>query len=145
MKPGAQSALILAGTLIIGIALGSLLTGTLARQRSARVEELRERGGFIEHMERAIRPRDEAQRQAIRPILEAAAHRNGGIIDSAHTELRAAMEEMLAELEPLLDAEQYGRLSEVAHLQDPFRPPPPPGGPRQGPPPPRGERPPPPR
>lgn len=140
MKPTALSALILAATLAIGMVLGSLVTGTIAHQRRARVEQLRERGGFVEHMERVIAPRDVAQRQAILPILDAAARRNGAIIDSAHALLRARMEAMVSELEPLLDSDQYSRIRSAGRLPDPFRPPPPPGAP----PPPHDGRPPPP-
>jgi hypothetical protein len=98
----------------------------------ARVERLRERGGFIEHMERAIEPRDEEQWSAIFPILEATAQRNRVTIDSARAELRTAFAEMIAELEPHLDEAQLLRVSETARFTDPFRPPPPPGDRRRG-------------
>lgn len=144
MKPATQSALILLATLIIGFVVGVFATGALGSQRRARVERLRERGGFIEHMQRAIQPHDQEQRAAILPILEATARRNRVTIDSAQVELRTAFEEMLAELQPLLDADQYRRLSEVARFSDPFRPPSRPGDRPRGDRPPRGESPPPP-
>ena len=144
MKPATQSALILLATLVIGFAVGALATGALERHRLARVERLRERGGFIEHMEHAIEPRDQEQWTAIFPILEATAQRNRMIIDSARAELRTALEEMIAELGPHLDETQLLRVSETARFTDPFRPPPPPGGGRGDRPPRPGDRPPPP-
>jgi len=127
MKPATQSALILLATLIIGFVVGVFATGAIGSHRMARLERLRERGGFIEHMEEAIQPRDEDQRSAIFPILEATAQRNRLIIESARAELRTAIEEMIAELEPLLDEQQVGRVRETARFTDPFRRPPRPG------------------
>lgn len=146
MKPATQSALILFATLIIGFVVGMFATGALGSHRLARVERLRERGGFIEHMEQAIQPHDEEQRSAILPILEATAQGNREIIESAQAELRTAIESMIAELEPLLDEAQLRRLWETARFSNPFRPPPRPGDrpPPPGEHPPPGERPPPP-
>lgn len=145
MKPVIQSTLILAATLVLGFLVGAFATGALERHRMARVEQLRERGGFIEHMERTIEPRDQEQRSAILPILEATAQRNRLIIDSARADLRIALEEMIAELEPLLDPAQLRRITEVARFADPFRPPPRPEELRPGDRPPPGAPPPPPR
>ena len=142
MKPATQSALILLATLILGFVVGALATGALRSHRMVRVERLRERGGFVEHMERAIEPRDQNQRSEILPILEATAERNRLIIDSAHGELRKALDAMITELEPYLDEAHLRRFRETARLTDPFRPPPPPGERGDRPPPP-GQRPPP--
>lgn len=141
MKPAIQSGLILGATLVIGFVVGMFFTGALERSRMAQLDNLRERGGFIEHMERVITPRDPSQRTAIRPILEATARRNKDIIASAHESLRSALEDMIAELEPILDPDQYRRISEVGQIADPFRPPPPPPGRGPGGPPPRDGRP----
>jgi hypothetical protein len=144
MKPATQSAIILAATLVIGFVVGVFATGALGNRRLARVERLRERGGFIEHMEHAIQPHDQTQRSAILPILLATAQRNRMIIDSARAELLTAFEEMIAELEPLLDEAQLRRVAETARFTDPFRPPPRPGDRGRGDRPPPGEPPPPP-
>ena len=58
MKPATQSALILLATLIIGFVVGVFATGALGSHRMARLERLREREGFIEHMDEAIQPHD---------------------------------------------------------------------------------------
>lgn len=75
-------------------------------------------------MEEVIRPRDERQRAAVEPILEATAARNDTIIRHAHQALRAARLDAPPP-GPLLDAEQRRRLESVGRLPDPFRPPPP--------------------
>ena len=128
MKSATQSVLILVATLLIGFVVGAFATGALGSHRMARVERLRERGGFIEHMERAIEPRDQDQRSSILPIVEEAAERNRLIIDSARADLRTALDEMITELEPYLDEAQLRRVRETARLTNPFRPPPPPDG-----------------
>lgn len=126
MSPRTKSVLLLAGTLVLGVLLGAAGTGLLARERQRRVGELRGPRGFVAHMEEVIRPRDERQRAAIEPILEATGTRNDTIIRHAHGALRAQLDSMRLRLAPLLDAEQRRRLEAVGRLPDPFRPPPPP-------------------
>ena len=137
MKIELKAALILIGTLLLGVLLGAVGTGALAHQRIERVQDLRRPGGFVAHMEDVIRPRDSAQHAAILPHLEATGHLNDSIIRGANDHLRAALDSMRARLAPLLDADQKRRLDEVGRLPAPFGPPgrggPPPGG--MGPPP----------
>lgn len=78
-------------------------------------------------MEEVIRPRDEAQRAAIRPFLEATDARNREIVGEANDNLRGALEALREELAPYLDEEQLARLSDVGRF-----PPPPIGGPSPG-------------
>ena len=148
MRGETKSALILAATLALGVALGAVGSGALARGRTERMRELGRPDGFAAHMEEIIRPRDEAQRAALRPALDATARRNGEIIRAAHVQLRAELDSMRARVAPLLDDAQRARLDDFARLPpDPFRPPPrggrppgerPPGGPPPGSPPPGG-------
>jgi hypothetical protein len=97
-------------------------------------------------MEEVIRPRDDRQRDEIRPFLRATAERNQQIIRGANVQLRARLDTLRAQLAPHLDADQRRRLDDFARTaHDPLRPPPPgrrgPGDDR--PPPPRDGRPPP--
>jgi uncharacterized membrane protein len=147
MRIETKSAVILLVTLLLGGLIGVLATGAIAQRRASRVAELRERG-FAMQFERLIEPRDEAQREAIRAVLSAAAERNRETMRGAHEEVRASLEEMREELEPLLDEDQRERLDAAAKR---FRRGPqgrPPGEPGFGPPGPgrrppkgRGERP----
>jgi hypothetical protein len=146
MQIDTKAAAIVIGTLLLGTALGAVGVGALARQRNAQVQELRQPRGFVEHMEEVIAPRDAAQRDAIRPFLEATARRNDTIIRAAHEQLRNALDSLRVHLAPMLNADQQARLEREGRLPDPFPPrrdgPPPEAGrgnppPRDGPPPPR--------
>jgi hypothetical protein len=145
MKAETKSLVILIATLVLGVLLGAVGNGAMARERRARVEEMKRPGGFVGHMEEIIRPRDAAQRAAIEPILRATAERNRQVIHAANEQLRAALDSMRARLAPELDAEQRKRLDDFARTAPPLRPGGP-GGPRGRRPPhgPPGERPPPP-
>lgn len=131
MTVNVKATVILLATLALGMALGSFATGALAQRRQQRIEAARREGGFVALMEEVIRPRDEAQRAEIRPLLEATDQRNREIVDGANDSLRVAMESLREDLADYLDEDQMARLAEVGRL-----PPPPIGGPapagRQG-------------
>ena len=144
MKAETKSLVILVATLVLGVLLGAVGNGAMARERRARVEEMKRPGGFVGHMEEIIRPRDSVQRAAIEPVLRATSERNRQIIHAANEQLRAALDSMRARLAPELDDEQRKRLDDFARTAPPLRPgggPPHrrPGGPHG-----RGKRPPPP-
>ncbi|MGH7570385.1 MAG: hypothetical protein ACREMK_00890 [Gemmatimonadota bacterium] len=105
-----KSSLILLATLILGIALGALGVGALAHRRGDHLRELRHRGGFVEYMERVIQPRNEAQREAIRPILEETGRIHWTLMGSTHTRMVAELERMRQRLAPHLDEAQRERL-----------------------------------
>lgn len=132
MTSRTRSYLLLGVTLLVGVVLGALLVGALGQFRAGRVEGMRGQDGFVRDIQRMIGPRDEAQRAELRPIIEATAERNGQIMNDFNDQMRAALAELMVELEPHLDDEQMARLRRFAHR------PPPPGG-REGP----GRRPPP--
>ena len=137
MKIALKSLAILSGTLVLGVALGLVLQGTLQRRRNDRMGQLRHEQGFVRHLESIIQPRAD-QRAAIIPLLQTTGARNQQIIDGAQAELRSTLERMRAQLEPMLDADQRQRLEAMGRLPDPFRPRngPPGGGPPDGGPPP---------
>ena len=97
MRIERRSALILLATLLIGALFGALITGALEQRRISRVAEMRERG-FVMHLERIIQPRDEAQREAIRAVLEVAAQRNQEIMRGAREQLEDQLRQMREEL-----------------------------------------------
>lgn len=152
MQIDGKAAAILIGTLLLGIALGGVGAGALARRRADEVQALRRPPGFVAHMLETIRPNSPAQRDSLRPILERTAARNDTIIRAANDALRTELDTLRARLAPLLDSGQRARLAEEGRLPEPFRPgprdqrPPDRGGPppdRAGPPPRRGGPPPP--
>ena len=132
MTPRSRSYLLLGITLLVGMVLGALLVGAVGQLRAGRAEGMRGRDGFVRDIQRMIRPRDAAQRAELRPIIEATAERNVQIMDNFNDQMRAALAELVTELEPHLDEEQMARLRRFADR------PPGPGGP-EGP----GRRPPP--
>ena len=144
MNANTKSLVLLAATLIVGFSLGLFADATLVRGRRERLGELRRPPGFVAHIDDIIDPHSPAQRDSIRPIIQATADRNQQIIRSANDHLRASMDSMRLSLAPLLDADQRARLEREAGRQpSPFGPPggdrggPPPGGPPPGGPPPR--------
>ena len=122
MTIDARSSLILLITLLLGIAIGALGAGAVAQRRSEHVRELRLRGMFVDHMEQIIRPRDEAQWEAVQPIIEETGRRNYAIIDSTHGRLEVEMERMWEQLAPHLDEDQRERVETAAHFRGIFGP-----------------------
>jgi len=106
----AKSSLILLATLVLGIALGALGMGAFFHHRGDHLRELRHPGGFVRHMERIIQPRDEAQRDAIRPILEETDRFHGSTMDSTHARMMMEMESLRVRLAPHLDEAQRERV-----------------------------------
>ena len=113
MTIDAKSSLILLATLLLGIAVGALGAGALSHRRGEHLRELRHPGGFVQHMERIIQPRDEAQREAIRPILEETGRFHWSVMDSTHSRMEMEMESMRERLAPHLDEAQRERLETV--------------------------------
>lgn len=127
MNARSRSRLVLGATLLLGMLLGALLVGAVGQWRAGRGGPGPD--GFIRHIERVIGPRDEEQRRAVLPILEAAALRNEEIVGQGHEQLRATLHAMIEQLEPLLDADQLERLRREERPPrrgpDRFAPPPP--------------------
>jgi hypothetical protein len=114
-----SAALLLAATLVIGMVLGVLGAGAL-RPRFERAGPpwmgapnpgVRGRpGGFTEHMEEVIAPRDSAQRVVVRGVIDRTAARNRSLIEQLNRTLRASVDSMRGELAPLLSEDQRQRL-----------------------------------
>lgn len=121
-----SAALLLAATLVLGVILGVLGAGAL-RPRFERggppwMEPahpgVRGRpGGFAEHMEEVIAPRDSAQRVVVRSVIARTAARNKSLIEQLNRTLRASVDSMRVELAPALGEDQRTRLERaVARL-----------------------------
>lgn len=108
-----------------GVASGMLLNGAMIRRRldaerggpppqgAPRGERQGAPRGFVELVEEQIRPRDDAQRAALRPRLEAADARNRAIVDGARGEMGRVMAELIDSVAPLLDSAQLARVRAV--------------------------------
>src|SRR5215212_8410813 len=109
-------------TLVLGIVIGLLLNGTLARRRMHEVERMRRPGGFVEEVMRVIEPRDSVQQAKLRPFLEATDNRNRQIVDGARATMRAELDSLRARVAGILDEDQQKRLADFA-ARGPRRPP----------------------
>ncbi|NKB86760.1 MAG: hypothetical protein GKS06_00870 [Acidobacteria bacterium] len=124
MTARGRSYLLLGITLLIGMLLGALTVGALGRARAGRIEGMRHEDRFVRDMERILRPRDETQAAAIRPVLEATASRNREAMGEFDARMREALETLVRDLEPHLDTEQLARLQRFADRPPPPRRPP---------------------
>ena len=107
MRGRTKGALIIFSTLLIGVLIGTLLSGWFVRDRLRPIPHPRH---FVRSTERLIAPQDEEQRQAVRAVLR----RYATALRELNAEHREALKEQLdatrAELAPLLSEEQLRRL-----------------------------------
>lgn len=71
MKLHSTTIAILAGTLVIGIAIGALGWSTIHNQREERLREMRRQGGLYGYIDRYIDPVDSLQEQRLRALTSA--------------------------------------------------------------------------
>ncbi|HLA64804.1 MAG TPA: hypothetical protein VK610_10285, partial [Rhodothermales bacterium] len=102
--------LVLLCTLALGVLLGALLNGYLARQRFERLDRMRGREGFVTMMEGVVAPTSEAQRAAIQPALERESVRARTLFQDFRARMRANQDSLLTELRPHLTPEQLARV-----------------------------------
>ena len=108
----AKSAAILIGTLVLGMLLGALLHARVTEERMERIAYLRSPQGFVGFFEGAIEPRDEAQKQAIREILDRSSARIGEAARERRSEIRRIIHSTRDELSLVLTEEQNAQLEQ---------------------------------
>ena len=111
MSPSVRAWLLLIVTLCLGIAIGVLGGGALQDRRMRRVSDMRRPGGFVERVEDVIRPTSDSQWDAIRPLIEAAAQANAERRRAHDGTMRASLDSLKVQLNPMLDAAQRERLA----------------------------------
>ena len=122
MRGRTKGALILFSTLLIGVLIGTLLSGWFVRDRLRPIPHPRH---FVRSTERLIAPQDEQQRQAVRDVLR----RHAAALRELNAKHREALKEQLdasrTELAPLLSEEQLRRmdrrLRRFGELMGPWR------------------------
>jgi hypothetical protein len=114
MSPSVRAWVLLGVTLLLGICLGVLGGGALQERRVARVNDIRRPSGFLEHMHDVIEPVSDSQWAIIRPLVEATAARNMGMRHVHDSAMRATLDSLRAQLNPMLDERQRERLSRFA-------------------------------
>jgi hypothetical protein len=112
MSPRTQSILTIIGTLLIGMILGSLLTGTFISTRAQRAfGSLANEQIFVRNLESLLES-DEQQKRTLSPLF----HRYGRTLASVtavyYKTQFATLDSMKREITPLLTPEQQQRLSE---------------------------------
>lgn len=110
MSARLKSLLLLFAALLLGGVLGALVNARLAEARLEQVASLRSSSGFVRFVERGIEPRDEAQREAIRAVLQRSAEQLAETRNQHRQEVRRIVEATRAELAPLLTADQRAQL-----------------------------------
>lgn len=111
-KVRTKTALILVGTLLLGVVLGALATGVFVRHRIHHLRKLRTPAGFTQEMMQAIEPTGPEQRDALRTALESHVRNMRDIRERYRKELRAEVDSMHAAAGDLLTPEQQERMRE---------------------------------
>lgn len=113
MSDRTKSALLLVATLVLGMVVGSLVTGAVANRRIESLAEARLLGGRLSgFLLDAIQPEGEEQEAAIREVLDGAAPRFKEIFEGTRSEMKRLRDSVMTELEPILTDEQMERLEE---------------------------------
>lgn len=117
MSTRTKSILLLAGTLLLGMLLGALGSGTVFNRRLASIAELRTSRGMAFVLEEVVRPETPEQRQAFREVVEATAPEYADVFERTGTELRALNDSVLARVRPLLSEDQAERLEHYLEMR----------------------------
>ena len=92
-------------TFIVGIIVGALINGAYHKRRIARINEMRQRGGFAEFIIDTVQP-DEAQLIKVREILDRYSARLSEIRRQNRVQFETSSDSMRAELSAVLTTEQ---------------------------------------
>ena len=112
MKARTKSALLLVATLVVGLLVGAVTTGSIVNNRLDELKAMRSRGGFTGMLERVIEPTDEAQRAQIRAVLEGSEARFSEALRECRGFHSAARDSMRADLDSVLTPAQQNRLDQ---------------------------------
>lgn len=137
-SPRTKSIALLVATLLLGIVLGAVLNAWWARERFERLRRLRTPGGFEQIVTRSLEPTSPEQRQEIEIVVGRTAQRLDSLRARHWRAVRATVDSMRIDLEPILTDEQQEVLTRRIRMhrhRSGFRPPGrPPGSDSIGPP-----------
>ncbi len=111
MNTKTKSILAILATLLIGIAIGAIASGTLRHRKMERIERMSPQERFLKTMDEIIKP-DEQQREAIQQVLKRESEQMAGIRERYQGEVIAVMDSVKKELRSILTPEQSQRLEE---------------------------------
>jgi len=111
MKIHTQSALVILGTLIIGIVLGSVLSTAFMNQRIQRIPDMMGPGAFHQFViEEMIHPVDDDQRRQLEAITRRTGQRTVETMQNFRAGMKGIMDSLLIDVKPILNEKQYLRL-----------------------------------
>jgi hypothetical protein len=128
MKLEVKPALIIIGTLLIGMVLGALVLSLVVRYRMDRLHKMMGRAGFQQMVLQAVSPLSESQRQAVEQEIAASSLRVDSTINAGKGQIDAMIDSMMTRLDSLLTDEQRSRLHREVGSRAPGHGGPPPGG-----------------
>jgi hypothetical protein len=112
MKPKSKSAIVLLGTLVLGILLGGFGWSAIHNQRIDRMHSLRNSGTLSHVVQEVVKPVDSAQSARIDSIATAAERDLKTMYREVSTRRSARFDSMRISLEDILSPEQVERLEE---------------------------------
>jgi len=109
MKKRLKISLILIITLLMGMAIGFLISGRVISQRIEKMRNHFSETGFGREIMHVIQPTQE-QREKIEPVFRDFAGKNRELMDSYHENQKEVYEELKEELSEILNEEQINKL-----------------------------------
>jgi hypothetical protein len=110
MQTRTKSAFLLLVVLLLGVAVGMLVSGALHNRRMERIAGLRTAPGIAQLVERLVEPESEEQRAQIRQVMDGAAPRFAEVFRRTHDEMEALSDSVMSELEAILTPLQMEQL-----------------------------------
>jgi hypothetical protein len=110
MQTRTKSAFLLLVVLLLGVAVGMLVSGALHNRRMERIAGLRTGPGIARLVERLVEPESEEQRARIREVMDEAAPRFADVFRRTHEEMSALSDSVMSELETILTPQQMEQL-----------------------------------
>ncbi|MDP2237310.1 MAG: hypothetical protein Q8J88_12830 [Bacteroidales bacterium] len=98
--------LLLFGTLIAGILIGTLTTGRVTRNKVEKIKSFNTKEGFREHLYKIMQP-TEAQREQLSPILDSFSDRHWELMKQNWENQKALFDEMDIAIKPFITEEQF--------------------------------------
>ena len=124
MNTKVKSSLILFAVLVIGVAIGFELSEISVRHKFHRIEEFRERHGFVNMFEDIIKP-DKYQLPIVDSILLNYHNQMDRIAKSGMHQVSTQMDSMITDLNKILNQDQKSHLKNEMERMKRFPPPPP--------------------
>jgi hypothetical protein len=110
-----RSILVISITFLLGIAIGVLSTGLMARKHyrgrhdSNNEQRVKQKDGFIKKLFRVM-DANEQQQVALKPLIEVYVHRIDSLQEIQQMDTRALVQELQEKIKPQITAEQYQKL-----------------------------------